>query len=387
MKKILSIILTIAILCSFSFNVFATDEEKVNYQELGLEFQQQRLANIQREITLNQNYIVELNSKASYLTKEVQKLDDYIIEIQETIDQLNAEIEIEDNQLDIINKTKQQKLNSFVAIKEEYIKTRNDILKTIDETNWLSTTTSISDIKEKTEILVELSDSYTFILEKQNNKLNEINASASLTEISSSSKKQEKEIVEKKQSLLQQQQSQKIELIQKYYRDASNADSYIDDLELTSNEVTNAIKKLQSLGYRGTSNLLKGKGVLSYPCEKGRVTSDYGMRIHPISGKYKMHTGIDFGGNPAGTPVLASADGIVITAGWLSGYGYTVIIDHGNKISTLYAHNSKLYVKAGEEVQRGQKIAAVGSTGNSTGPHIHFEVRVDGEHTDPKEWL
>lgn len=387
MKKILSIILTIAILCSFSFNVFATDEEKVNYQELGLEFQQQRLANIQREITLNQNYIVELNSKASYLTKEVQKLDDYIIEIQETIDQLNAEIEIEDNQLDIINKTKQQKLNSFVAIKEEYIKTRNDILKTIDETNWLSSTTSISDIKEKTEILVELSDSYTFILEKQNNKLNEINASASLTEISSSSKKQEKEIVEKKQSLLQQQQSQKIELIQKYYRDASNADSYIDDLELTSNEVTNAIKKLQSLGYRGTSNLLKGKGVLSYPCEKGRVTSDYGMRIHPISGKYKMHTGIDFGGNPAGTPVLASADGIVITAGWLSGYGYTVIIDHGNKISTLYAHNSKLYVKAGEEVQRGQKIAAVGSTGNSTGPHIHFEVRVDGEHTDPKEWL
>lgn len=386
MKKIISLLLVFSLIFSFSASVFATDEEEVDYREMGLEFQQNRLANIQKEIVRNQSYITELNKKTSYLTTEVQKLDDYILEIQETIDLLNAEIETEDKQLDAINKNKKKKLDSFNKIKEEYIKTRNHLLNIQEEENWLSNST-IKDIKNKTEVLVDLSSSYTMILEKQNDKLNQINASASLSELSSSTKKQEKETIEKKQALLQSQQNQKIELIQKYYKDAQNKNEEIDDLEISSTEVSKAIRKLQSLGYKGTSNLLKGKGVLSYPCLQGRLTSDYGMRIHPIYKTRKMHTGIDLGGNPTGTPVLASADGIVITAGWLSGYGYTIIIDHGNQISTLYAHNSKLTVKVGQEVKRGQQIAKVGSTGNSTGPHIHFEVRVNGEHTDPKEWL
>ena len=385
MKKIISLLLVLSLTLSFTVSVFATDEE-VDYKEMGLEFQQNRLANIQKEIIRNQSYIEELNKKTSYLTNEVQKLDDYILEIQETIDLLNAEIETEEQQLNIINENKKKKIESFNKIKEEYIKTRVRLLKIQETENWLEQTT-VKDIKNKTEILVDLSDNYTTILEKQNNKLNQINASASLSQLSSSTKKQEKETIEKKQALLQSQQNQKIELIQKYYADAQNKNEQIDDLEISSNEVANAIRKLQSLGYKNNSNLLKGKGVLSYPCEKGRLTSDYGMRIHPIYKTRKMHTGIDIGGNSTGTPVLASADGIVITAGWLSGYGYTIIIDHGNQISTLYAHNSKLTVKVGQEVKRGQQIAKVGSTGNSTGPHIHFEVRVNGEHTNPMEWL
>ena len=99
-----------------------------------------------------------------------------------------------------------------------------------------------------------------------------------------------------------------------------------------------------------------------------------------------MHTGIDIGAK-AGTNVLAANNGTVIKAGWNNSYGNVVMVDHGGGIVTLYAHNSKLLVKTGDVVAKGQTIALVGSTGNSTGPHIHFEVRVNGEYKNPRDWL
>ncbi len=100
----------------------------------------------------------------------------------------------------------------------------------------------------------------------------------------------------------------------------------------------------------------------------------------------KLHTGIDIGA-PTGTNVIASNDGTVIFSGYNGGYGYTVIIDHGGQISTLYAHNSKLLVSKGDKVKRGQSISKIGSTGLTTGPNLHFEVRNNGKHTDPMSYL
>ncbi len=114
--------------------------------------------------------------------------------------------------------------------------------------------------------------------------------------------------------------------------------------------------------------------------------SGFGLRTDPIDGSQKMHKGVDIGA-PAGTPITAAGDGIVTWAGERGGYGQLVVIDHGGGVETRYAHQSRLDVTPGQRVAAGEVIGAVGSTGRSTGPHLHFEVRVDGEAVDPADWL
>ena len=129
----------------------------------------------------------------------------------------------------------------------------------------------------------------------------------------------------------------------------------------------------------------RGTGQMIFPTG-GRITSRFGTRTHPVLGYRRFHAGIDFGAS-SGTPVNAADSGRVIFSGWYGGYGNAVIIDHGGGITTLYGHNSRLLVSEGQTVQQGQAIAAVGSTGLSTGPHLHFEVRRNGNPVDPLGFL
>jgi murein DD-endopeptidase MepM/ murein hydrolase activator NlpD len=125
-----------------------------------------------------------------------------------------------------------------------------------------------------------------------------------------------------------------------------------------------------------------GGGQFSWPVA-GPITSPFGSRSDPYgSGASDFHPGIDIGA-PMGATVTAAADGQVIFSGWYGGYGNAVIVDHGSGVSTLYGHMSQIFVSEHQSVQRGQAIGAVGSTGHSTGPHLHFEVRVNGTPTDP----
>lgn len=128
-----------------------------------------------------------------------------------------------------------------------------------------------------------------------------------------------------------------------------------------------------------------GKLEMIWPV-RGPITSQYGMRIDPISGLRRGHSGMDIA-TPMGTPIKAAESGVVIHSGWIDGYGYTTILDHGDGISTLYAHSSRLLKRVGAEVAQGETIALVGTTGYSTGPHLHFEVRRNGKTTNPAEWL
>ncbi|MBV9149838.1 MAG: M23 family metallopeptidase, partial [Candidatus Eremiobacteraeota bacterium] len=112
------------------------------------------------------------------------------------------------------------------------------------------------------------------------------------------------------------------------------------------------------------------------------ITSPFGWRIHPISGVRSFHEGLDIG-VASGTPIGAAEAGRVIYAGWYGGYGNYISIDHGGGVSTGYAHCSAIYVSVGQDVRQGQTIGAVGSTGYSTGPHLHFEVRINGKPVDP----
>lgn len=134
-----------------------------------------------------------------------------------------------------------------------------------------------------------------------------------------------------------------------------------------------------------SASAVVGTGQMIWPLG-GPVTSEFGWRTHPIYGSSRFHSGIDIGGE-YGLSIAAADSGTVSYAGWISGYGNTVIIDHGNGISTLYGHNQSLTVSVGQNVSQGDTIARCGSTGNSTGPHCHFEVRVNGEPTSPYNYL
>lgn len=115
---------------------------------------------------------------------------------------------------------------------------------------------------------------------------------------------------------------------------------------------------------------------------QGWITSDFGMRKHPMSHNFRMHSGIDIA-SPKGTPIKSPASGNVLFAGRSSGYGNMLVVDHGYGVVTFYAHLSKIYVKKGMKLKRGETVAEVGSTGASTGPHLHYEVQVDGIPADP----
>jgi len=136
---------------------------------------------------------------------------------------------------------------------------------------------------------------------------------------------------------------------------------------------------------RGGSVVAQSTGSMIWPAS-GPITSPFGWRIHPIYGSSIFHSGVDIGAD-YGDTVAAADGGVIIYSDWMSGYGKTIIIQHANGITSLYGHCSALLVSTGQRVSKGQTIARVGSTGNSTGPHLHFEVRVNGSPVNPGNYL
>ncbi|MEQ8188551.1 MAG: peptidoglycan DD-metalloendopeptidase family protein [Candidatus Eremiobacterota bacterium] len=153
-----------------------------------------------------------------------------------------------------------------------------------------------------------------------------------------------------------------------------------DEAQAMKQKIDTIINK-SSYSY-GSIPSYNGNGSLSTWPAAGPVTSNFGWRLHPIYGEWRFHAGVDIGAD-YDTPIYASGDGVIISSDWLGGYGNAVMIDHGGGVVTLYAHCSGLAVSCGQHVSKGQLVAYVGSTGNSTGPHLHFEVRQDGVAVDP----
>jgi hypothetical protein len=154
-------------------------------------------------------------------------------------------------------------------------------------------------------------------------------------------------------------------------------------LDVVAEESANLASLLRiHQGCQGTSAPAPGR--LSSPLPGARVTSGYGWRTHPIYGRRQFHGGIDLAG---GSAILAAGDGRVIEVRGRQGYGLTTVVDHGDGIGTVYAHQARVAVAVGQTVRRGQTIGTVGSTGFATGPHLHVEVRVKGEPTDPRRWF
>ncbi|WP_069998796.1 murein hydrolase activator EnvC family protein [Cellulosilyticum sp. I15G10I2] len=156
----------------------------------------------------------------------------------------------------------------------------------------------------------------------------------------------------------------------------------IKEMQEISKKLEQEIKRLTEL-----STIKYAGGAFAWPVPGHyRISSEYNPRTNPISGKYEFHSGIDIPA-PYGVSVVAAADGVVIASGWINGYGNTIMINHGSGLVTLYGHNSSLAVSVGQTVKKGQKVAGIGSTGYSTGNHLHFEVRKNGAHTNPWNYI
>lgn len=193
-----------------------------------------------------------------------------------------------------------------------------------------------------------------------------------------------KENAEAKQKRIDENKAQQQSLLAKANADKAEAERTYRELLSKSKEIENMLRNRKPTFNQPAQ--VKGSGDIIWPLGSRRVTSPYGWRVHPIFGTSRYHSGIDVAAN-YGEPIWAAAGGTVIHSGWLGGYGKTIIIDHGGGLTTLYAHNSNLTLGVGATVRRGQTVAHAGSTGYSTGPHLHFEVRKYGEPVNPYNYF
>lgn len=233
-------------------------------------------------------------------------------------------------------------------------------------------------------------DYYQLIMDQHSVLLAEIKEYKTLIEEQKALKEQRfNDLVELKQiknnsiTKLAGLQDQKAERLVAMDEDKAAAEKSYKEMEEASNEVASQIRQiLAAAGDQGEFN-----GIFKWPLPgHTKITSEYGMRYHPILKKNKLHTGVDIGA-PNGTKITAAEAGTVIFSGWNTAYGKMVIINHGGNVSSLYAHMSEITMQNGQAVAQGDKVGEVGSTGYSTGNHLHFEVRVNGNPVNPWSYL
>lgn len=188
---------------------------------------------------------------------------------------------------------------------------------------------------------------------------------------------------QKEKEIVAQKTVERQKLYEQALAEKAQLDAEYEELQRNSQEITAMIQRMEQEGRMMPQ--AGGTGQMAWPVN-GEITSPFGWRVHPIWGTQIFHAGLDIGAD-YGDPVHAADSGTVVFAGWMGGYGNAVMIDHGGGMVTLYGHNSSITVGEGEQVSKGQTIALAGSTGNSTGPHCHFEVRIHGEVVSPLQYL
>jgi Membrane proteins related to metalloendopeptidases len=225
--------------------------------------------------------------------------------------------------------------------------------------------------KQDAQVLFALDRQMAEITHQKRKYDEQVQTIASITQTISNQKREVQEDTQEQSSLITKLRSERAA-----YEQAAA------QLERDSQEIETMIRRM--LANRRKAPRL-GTGKFTMPVD-GRLSSNFGPRKHPIHGVVKRHTGVDFGA-PHGTPIRAADGGVVLYVGWYGGYGKIVMIDHGDDLVTLYAHTSRYVVSTGEKIARGQVIAYIGSTGLSTGPHLHFEVRRNGTPVNPIGYL
>ena len=389
-KKILSCILMCLIIVSFSINVFSVDEN----QETNSTAENKTLEEQQKELNTK---IDESNTKLEYVQgemgetlKKVEELNDSITDYEAQYSDLENQITTLENQIKT-GSEQIQEIQEEYDRKEKILKRRTVALYEAGETTYL-------DFLLTSKSIVEFLSNYFMIseiIEYDNNLLEELAYKRTkLEEAKQKQEEQEKELRVAKNKINSTNillNNTKI-LKENYMLKLTDEEKALQEqiAQYKEEQADLERKILASINWTGTMSIKFTGGVMVWPIamEGTYITSGYGNRLHPIQGVYKNHAGIDISGsNVNGAPVVAAADGVVTYAGWIGGYGNCIIINHGSGIVSLYGHGSETVATVGQVVKQGDIVMKVGSTGNSTGPHVHFEIRKNGEVVDPIPYL
>lgn len=392
------LILTTLILSSCLYFVRAEDSTLVNenasqnnntVNALSLNEQKEQVSEELAKAEEQLTYVQEELSKA---VVELQEMDDKINEYQATLNQVNSQyselqqkVSESETKLEEAKEKYEKKLNllknRLVAIyKHGETKYLDVLLNSRNIIDFISKYYVVQRIAEIDSKSIEELKEQKLELEKINNELEEDKAQMKIAKVEAEKQTviltNTRTVYENQKNSLSESEKQLNAQIETYKKQQEELENLI---QYTINGSTYELK------YSG--------GIMIWPTlETSYITSPYGSRLHPIQGVIKNHDGIDIGGK-TGDPVYAAADGIVIYSAFnTGGYGNMIMIDHGLnsegvKIVTLYAHGNKLLKSVGETVKQGDIIMEMGSTGNSTGPHVHFEVRENGTDVDPKLYL
>ena len=356
-----------------------------------------QLSNIQQQMTNEAN-------KKSEAEKTIGTVYEQLHAIQRDLDTATAElkqVQADRIQLDKdITKTEaelkaaQARLQSrekvfYKRVRDIYINGRLSYLDVVIGSK------DFSDFANRMEMLKRILQSDMDLINTIKTEREEIASKKAKLEADRAKVLELEKVAQEKQNVINQKKAERQAVLERAMNDRDTAERAYNELMASSASITAMLQQraaeraaaaaASSQGGGGGATWVQGTGQLSAPVN-APITSNFGWRIHPIYGTRRLHAGTDFGVDE-GTPVHAADGGVVVEAGWVSGYGYTVIIDHGNGMSTLYAHNSDVAVSPGQTVSKGQVVSYSGNTGGSTGPHLHFEVRINGEPTDPMGYL
>lgn len=345
-----------------------------------------QLADLQRQAE-------EQQAKTNEASAKVESVSERLRQIQEELRVATAEYKDVKGQLDSVedkisdNTELLEKTEADLKVKNKKLQQRvRDIYINgqISYVDVLFGAKDFADLMTRMDVLKRIiKHDYDLIM-----KVKEEKATVENTRVQLEKDKAEAEVLvadaQAKKAKVEDKESEQQVLLDQAVYDRDTSERMYEEIMAASQEVANMIRRSQmsSAGYSGAP---AGAGGMIWPIS-GPITSEFGWRTHPIFGTARFHSGLDIGGD-YGMPIYAAASGTVIYAGWISGYGNAVIIDHGGGVTTLYGHNDSLNVSEGENVAQGQVIAMCGSTGNSTGPHCHFEVRENGEPVSPYGYL
>ncbi len=345
-----------------------------------------QLADLQRQAE-------EQQAKTNEASAKVDSVSERLRQIQEELRVATAEYKEVKGQLDSVedkisdNTELLQKTEADLKVKNKKLQQRvRDIYINgqISYVDVLFGAKDFADLMTRMDVLKRIiKHDYDLIMKVREEKATVENTRAQLEKDKAEAEVLVADAQAKKAKVEDKESEQQVLLDQAIY-DRDTSERMYEEIMAASQEVANMIRRshMSSAGYSGAP---AGAGGMIWPIS-GPITSEFGWRTHPIFGTARFHSGLDIGGD-YGMPIYAAASGTVIYAGWISGYGNAVIIDHGGGVTTLYGHNDSLNVSEGENVAQGQVIAMCGSTGNSTGPHCHFEVRENGEPVSPYGYL